>query len=164
MLSEGDGVRGIRGTAGEGVSVGRTGRETTIDTAAQDFATTIVRLMVSTEALVFRILEAGELTTERQQDVARRTLTVLGNNNLRHAVQVVTLVILIDMVVFRTVHKEHHVGILLDSSRLTEVAQLRALTLQTITALDTTVQLRQGQDGHSFANPFNEREMTDTSS
>ena len=48
LLLEGDGVRGIRGTAGEGVSVRRTGRETTIDTAAQDFATTIVRRMVST--------------------------------------------------------------------------------------------------------------------
>ena len=46
---------------------------------------------------------------------------MLGNNNLCHATEVVAILILIDVIVFRTMYKQHHISILLDSSRLTEV-------------------------------------------
>ena len=43
-------------------------------------------------------------------------------------------------------HKQYHIGILLDGTRLTKVAQLRTLTLKTFTVLYSTVQLRQGEN------------------
>ena len=100
--------------------------------------------MLRAQSTVLRVLEARKLTTEGQQHITRRTLTVLGNDNLRHAVQVAPVVVLIDMVILRTVYEQHHIGILLDGSRLTQVAQLGTLALQTFTTLDTTIQLRQG--------------------
>ena len=62
--------------------------------------------------------------------------------------QVASVIILIDMIVLRTVYEQYHVGILLDGSRLTQVTQLWALSFQSLTALNTTVQLTQCQDGN----------------
>ena len=50
------------------------------------------------------------------------------------------------MVILGAVYEEHHVGILLNGSRLTKVGQLRTLTLQTLTVLDSTVELRKSED------------------
>ena len=44
-------------------------------------------------------------------------------------------------------HKQHHIGILLDGSRLTKVAQLRTLAFKTLTILHSTIQLRQSEYG-----------------
>ena len=60
--------------------------------------------------------------------------------------QVATIVVLIDMVILRAMNEQYHVGILLDGSRLTQVRQLRALTFQSLTALNTTVKLTERQD------------------
>ena len=114
--------------------------------AAQNLATIIV--LRTTKTTVLRILEARELATEGEQHVARSTFTMLGYDNLRHTTQVATIVVLIDMVVLRTVDEQHHIGILLDGSRLTQVGQLRTFALQSLTTLNTTVQLRQRQDGN----------------
>ena len=100
------------------------------------------------EILVFRILEPGKLASEREQHVACGTLTVLGNDDLCHAMQVATVIILIDMVVLGTVNEDDHIGILLDGSRLTKVAELGALALETFTTLHTTIQLTECQDGN----------------
>ena len=43
-------------------------------------------------------------------------------------------------------YKENHIGILLDGTRLTQVAQLRAFTLESFTIFHVTTQLRQRQD------------------
>ena len=110
-----------------------------VNRAAQYLAAIIGTL--GTQPLVLWILETGVLATEGQQHVASSTLTMLGNDNLCHAVQVASIVVLIDVLILRTVYEQHHIGILLDGSRLTQVAQLRSLTLQALTTLDTTVQL-----------------------
>ena len=73
---------------------------------------------------------------------------MLGNDDLGHTAKVAPVLVLIDVIILRTVYKQHHVGILLDSSRLAQVGQLGTLALQTLTTLDTTVQLAQSQDRH----------------
>ena len=50
------------------------------------------------------------------------------------------------MIILGAVYEEHHIGILLDGSRLTKVGQLRTLTLQTLTVLNRTVKLRESED------------------
>jgi len=42
-------------------------------------------------------------------------------------------------------NEEHHIGILLNSSRLTKVAQLRTFALESLTVFHITRQLRQGE-------------------
>ena len=81
---------------------------------------------------------------------------MLGYDDLRHTVQVASLVVLEDMVVFWSVDEEHHVGILLDGSRLTEVAQLWSFSFKTFTRLHATVQLTECEDGYVelFRKPF----------
>ena len=71
---------------------------------------------------------------------------MLGDDNLRHTTQVITTIILINLIVFRTVDKAHHIGILLDGSRFTKVTQLRTFTINTFTTFHTTIQLRQCDD------------------
>jgi len=73
---------------------------------------------------------------------------MLGYHNFRHTAQVVTTIILINLIIFRTVNKTHHIGILLDGSGFTKVTQLRAFTVNTFTTLHTTIQLRQGYNGN----------------
>lgn len=68
------------------------------------------------EVLVFRILKARIFALKRQQHVTSGTFTMLGNDNLRHTMQVAAIIILIDMIVFRTMYENHHVGILLDGT------------------------------------------------
>ena len=96
---------------------------------------------------ILRILKARELSAEVQQHITRSTLTVLGNDDLRHSLQVTTILILVDMIILWTMHEEHHIRILLDGSRFTEVTQLRTLTLKTFTGFNTTIQLTEGDDG-----------------
>ena len=70
--------------------------------------------------------------------------------NSARAADVVTLGILARAgVVLGTVDEAHDVGILLDSARLTQVAQLRALAQLVVggTRFDAAVELRQGDDG-----------------
>ena len=54
---------------------------------------------------------------------------MLGNNNLGHATKVVAFLVLKNMIILRPMHKTHHISILLDSSRLTQIAQLGAFAL-----------------------------------
>jgi len=42
--------------------------------------------------------------------------------------------------------KAHHIGILLDGPGFTQVTQLRTLSVNTFTALHTTIQLTQGNN------------------
>lgn len=116
--------------------------------------------------IVVRILETGILGPEAQQHIAHRTVTVLGYDDFGHPVQVVSFLVGINLVIFRTVDEAHHIGILLDGSRFTQVTQLRTFPVDTFTALHTTVQLAQRTIGifSSLASPFNEREMVLTSS
>ena len=72
---------------------------------------------------------------------------MLGNDDLGHASEVVTALILIDVIVLWAVYEEHHVGILLDGSRLTQVGELWALAVEALAALNTTVELTQCEDG-----------------
>ena len=92
---------------------------------------------------VLRILEASEISLKAQVHIACSALTMLGNNDLSDATQVVSLVVLEDAIVFGTMHEQHHIGILLDSSRLTEIAELRALALVALAILYATVELRE---------------------
>ena len=57
------------------------------------------------------------------------------------------LVIVIKMIVLGAVDEANQVGVLLNRSGLTKVAQLRSLTFHTLTRLYTTVELREGDDG-----------------
>ena len=91
-----------------------------------------------------------------KQHVAGSSLTVLGYDNLRHTVQVSSVLVLIDVIVLGTMHEEHHVGILFDGSRFAQVAQLRAFALKSFARLHSTVQLTQCQyrDVKLFGNLF----------
>ena len=96
---------------------------------------------------LIRVLEPRVLTPKGEQHIACGSLTMLGDDNLCHAMQVVSFLVLIDMVILGTMYKEHHVGILLDGSRFTQIAQLGTLSLQTLTVFHRTVELRERQDG-----------------
>ena len=87
--------------------------------------------IIQIRAGVLRILKSRKLSTEVEQYIARSAFTVLGNDDLRHAMKVSSVFVLIDMIVFGTVNKKHHVGILLDGSRLAKVAELRSFSLKT---------------------------------
>ena len=69
---------------------------------------------------------------------------MLGYHNFRHTAKVVTAIILINLIIFRTVNKAHHIGILLDGTGFTKGAQLRTFTIDTFTTFHTTIQLWQG--------------------
>ena len=55
--------------------------------------------------------------------------------------------VLQDVVVFGAVDEEHHVGILLNGSRLTQVAQLRALAFKAVAVFYCSVELGKGEHG-----------------
>ena len=98
-----------------------------IHLGAHDFATLLDRSERS-----FRVLEACKLATEVQEHITRSTLTVLGDDDLRHAMQVVSLFILIDVIVFRTVngrvpYRHPARWLQIHGGRSTEVAFLRDL-------------------------------------
>ena len=73
---------------------------------------------------------------------------MLGDDDLCQTAQILAgLVVVIEVVILRSVDETYEVGILLDSTRLTEVSQLRGLAFHALTRLDTTVELREGDDG-----------------
>ena len=72
---------------------------------------------------------------------------MLGDNDFCHTVQVVPFFIRVDFIVFRAVDKAYHIGILLNSSGFTEVTELGAFSVNTLTTFHTTVQLAQCDDG-----------------
>ena len=85
-------------------------------------------------------------TKKFRQDNSCSTLSVLRNDNL-------CLIMIVNSTIrtgtntkiLRTVKEYHHISILLDSSRLSKVRQLRPLSLCPITRFHITVQLAQGQ-------------------
>ena len=74
---------------------------------------------------------------------------MLGDDKLGQAANVVALAVLARLgVVLGTVNEAHYIGILLDSPRLTQVAQLRPLAILVVAALlHAAVELREGDDG-----------------
>ncbi len=92
-----------------------------------------------------RILEAGKLATEVEEHISGSTLTVLGDDDLRHTMKVVSLFILIDVIILRTMNEEYHIGILLDGSGFTEVAQLWSLSFETLTVFYVTRRAERGR-------------------
>ena len=72
---------------------------------------------------------------------------MLGYDDLCQTAQVLAgLLIVVDMVVLRTVDEANHIGVLLDGTGLTKVAQLRCLALDTRTRFHAAVQLRERDD------------------
>ena len=93
------------------------------------------------------VLEFRVLTAETQPDGVGSTITVFSNDDLCQTAEVFTgLVIVIEVVVLGSVDEADHVGILLDGTGLTQVRELRRLAFHTLTGLDTTVELREGDD------------------
>ena len=92
------------------------------------------------EVLTAHVLEPRVVTLERDGDVGRRARTVLGDDDLGLAG---LLRLLVEVVV--TVQQDHHVGVLLDRTRFTQVRHLRALVGA---LLGATVQLRDRDDGY----------------
>ena len=102
------------------------------------------------EVLLALILEACILANEVQVDGVGGTATMFGDDKFGQSADVVSLGILAGArVVLGTVDEAHDVGILLDGTRLTQVAQLGPLAHLVVgrTGLDTTVELREGDDG-----------------
>ena len=100
--------------------------------------------LAAEEVLFALVLEAGVLADEVQVDGVGGTAAVLGDDELGQAADVVALGILAGAgVVLGTVDKADDVGILLDGSRLTQVAQLGSLAHLVIdrSGLDATVEL-----------------------
>ena len=106
-------------------------RRIAIDLRATDL-TTHVLFLATTQLRILWILKAGELTTEGQQHIARRTLTVFSNDDLCHTTQVASVLVLIDVIILRTMNKQHHIRILFNGSRLTQVRELWAFSFQTL--------------------------------
>ena len=73
------------------------------------------------EATILRILKSRVFASEGEQHIADGSFTVLGDDDLCHATQVVACFILIDVVVLRTVNEDDHIRILLNGSGLTQV-------------------------------------------
>ena len=76
----------------------------TIDLRTDDLPTDIVRH--GAEMGILRILETGELSTEREQHIACSTLTMLGYDNLSHAMKVVSLLVDKDVIILRTMNEQ----------------------------------------------------------
>ena len=95
------------------------------------------------------VLEACVLAFEAQQDVANRTVTVLGNDDHRHATQIISVFVLKYTIVLGTVDENYHIGVLLDGSGFTQVGKLRTVIFRstgTGAIFHTTVQLRKCQN------------------
>src|SRR5215213_9220557 len=86
------------------------------------------------------IAEAGGLAEEDHLDRARLAVAVLGDDQLREALVLVRGVV--DLV---AVDEGHHVGVLLDRSRLAKVRELRPMIAAP--PLRLAGELRQGDDG-----------------
>ena len=116
-----------------------------VHSAGYDFSTKLVRHGWRQNVVVVWIGKTCIFATEREQYVVGSAFAVLGYDDLCLAVQIVSFFVLKYSVVFRSMHKEHQVGILLNGSRLAQVAQLRAFALYAIALLHRTVQLRESQ-------------------
>ena len=94
------------------------------------------------------VLESGILAHKSHRHIAHRTTTVLGDDKFSLATNVFALGINSRLgVVFGTVNEANDVGILLNRTRFTKVAQLRTLAVLVIaTRFHITVELRQGDD------------------
>ena len=109
--------------------------------------------VASHQTALVEIEESGEMRFEAQSDITHSTISVFGNDNLCDAFEVVAIGILVDFIVLRTVDKAYDVGILLDGSRLTQVAELWSFAVGCTlwsgshSVLHTTVQLAQRDDG-----------------
>ena len=74
---------------------------------------------------------------------------MLGYDNLTQPAEVfVRLLVVVDMVVFRTVDKAYDIRILLNSTRLTQVAQLRLLAVYSRSTFHGAAQLAQCNNGY----------------
>ena len=97
------------------------------------------------DILLTQVLKACELADEVQVDSIGCTATVLGDNKFGKALDIVPLSILTGTgIILGAVDEAHDVGILLDSARFTQVAQLWAFTCFVIfgaTCLNTAVEL-----------------------
>ena len=98
------------------------------------------------------------------------TVTMLGDDNLRHTNQGIAPFVFRYLIIFRTMNEAYHVGVLLNGAGLAQIGQLGTLSLRSLPGLYATVQLRQSNCDKaiigifsSFAKPFNEREMVLTS-
>ena len=63
----------------------------------------------------------GELALKAQPDIPHGTVTMLGDNNLGEADQGISPLVFRNLILFGTVDETYHIGILLDSSGLTQV-------------------------------------------
>src|SRR5579863_9863907 len=68
-------------------------------------------------------LETSRVLEERQPDPARRPIALLGNDQLSLALQI-GIVLFVDLF---AENESHHVGVLLNRSRLAEIRQLRTM-------------------------------------
>ena len=92
------------------------------------------------KVFIFRVLETGILTTKSEQHIAYSTITMLGYDDFSLSAQIATGFVLKDFVVFRSMDKQHHVGILLNGTGLTQVGKLGAF-VAALTIFHATVEL-----------------------
>ena len=69
------------------------------------------------------ILETGELSLERKEHIANSAITMFSNDDFGHAAQVTTIRVGIDFIILWSMNEAHHIGILLNGTRLTKVRE-----------------------------------------
>src|SRR5579863_4013427 len=87
-------------------------------------------------------LETSRVLEERQPDPARRPIALLGNDQLSLALQI-GIVLFVDLF---AKNKGHHVGVLLNRPRFTQICKLRAMIAAP--AFGCTAQLRKRNHRH----------------
>ena len=91
-------------------------------------------------------LEARVLLDEGKFNAANGAVPLLLDDNLGDAFGGIALFVDGNAVAFGPVDERHHIGVLLDTARLSQVRELRPLVATPI--LDGAVELREGDDGN----------------
>src|SRR5690606_17614789 len=77
------------------------------------------------ESFIIRFSEFLNMQMSFQSDSIQRTVPVLGNFDIGIALYTFTHFVGGDIVIIRTIKKEYHISILFNSTRFSEVTQLR---------------------------------------
>ena len=89
-----------------------------------------------------QITKSCQFTNKTQLNLSHRTITMLSNDDVGNSFQAHPLGIGHNPILLRTVDKQHHISILLNSSRLSQIGQHRLLRIPR-SQLHPTVQLGQ---------------------
>ena len=109
-------------------------------------------------AVLGEVEETGKFALKAETDGSRGPMALLGDDHFSLAAGIIHFALplhvlvgaglrfLVLEVIFLAIHEQHHVRVLLDRARFTEIGELRAFVVSTF---DLTRELRKRNDRHS---------------